>query len=517
MNYLKTERKHILYSIILGFTGSLVGISIFGLSGYMISLSFFEPPVFIIILIIAVIKMFGMIKGAFKYFERLLSHDATFQMIGRLRLKYFKDTIQTDTSTHSVRFVQMLNQYFEQIEDYYIRIIYPYVTAVLVALLLTVLSVIVSVPLSIVMLIVSVCSLYILPKLFEKRLYHINQNALHHESSAYLKIYHHIHNYIDLFVTKNVHESQQSVNEALEDIQNDRIKKSGVESLLLFFSGLVQAAGIIAVILLISGEEGLLVPMILLLLIGFFDIANPVILPRTNYKSVSGAVKDITAEKELPEKNTVQNRIVLKNVNYKYPGTKKDAVNNINLTVNQGEKHALIGSSGSGKTTILNQMTGITSSGVMPQHLDFYNASVRDNVTMFGRFNQTDEAVDNALEYVEMEYLSPDEIIDYTGHLSGGERKRLHLVRMILEGKDWWLLDEPTASLNEQLREKVWDSIFMRKTVVVSTHDLTRLVRFDYIHFVEEGHIVESGSYEELLQKRGRTYQALTRSADNLW
>ena len=63
MEFLKNERKQILYSIMLGLVGGLVGIALFGLSGYMISLSFFDPPFFVIILIIAVIKLFGMMKG----------------------------------------------------------------------------------------------------------------------------------------------------------------------------------------------------------------------------------------------------------------------------------------------------------------------------------------------------------------------------------------------------------------------------------------------------------------------
>lgn len=111
MEFLKNERKQILYSIILGLSGGLVGIALFGLSGYMISLSFFDPPFFVIILIIAVIKLFGMMKGAFKYIERLLSHEATFQLIGRLRLDYFRSMIRTDRNTHSVKFIQRLNQY----------------------------------------------------------------------------------------------------------------------------------------------------------------------------------------------------------------------------------------------------------------------------------------------------------------------------------------------------------------------------------------------------------------------
>lgn len=516
MNYLKNERKHIFYSILLGLAGSLVGVSIFGLSGYMIGLSFFDPPIFVIIIIIAVIKLCGMIKGAFKYFERLLSHDATFHMIGRLRLKFFQDTMETSKNTHSVRFIQTLNQRFEQVEDYYIRIIYPYVIAVLFTLLMTLFAVIIGWQLSLVMIGVGILTLYVLPKIFEPGLYNLNQEARKDESSAYLKVYHYIHNHIDLFVNKKIDQSESSIAQALGRIEQDRIKMTRLESGLQFLSGLVQIAAMIFIIIIMENENSLLVPMVLLLLIGFFDVINPVIMPRTNYKSVSEAVKDVSSTKEKEAHENRSGTIELNHMHYRYPGTKKDAIADINMTVKEGEKHVIIGSSGSGKTTILNQMIERIEAGVMPQHLDFYNATIRDNLTMFGHFKASEAQINSLLKRFGLDIFQPDDMIDYIGQLSGGERKRMHLIRMILEDKSWWLLDEPTANLNESLRDKVWQEIFDRKTVVVSTHDLSHLERFDVIHFIEEGRIRESGTFEEVIQAKGKTYQSLMRYADNL-
>ena len=161
MMYLKGEKMHIFYSIVLGIIGGLVGVAIFGLSGYMISLSFFEPPFFLIILIIAMIKMFGLTKGAAKYMERLLSHDATFKMIGRLRASYFKQSVNSTEDTHSVRYIQKLTSYFDDIEDYYIRIIYPYVVAVFISLILTVLSLLID-PVLLILLLVSILILLVM-------------------------------------------------------------------------------------------------------------------------------------------------------------------------------------------------------------------------------------------------------------------------------------------------------------------------------------------------------------------
>src|SRR5699024_9768060 len=88
-HYHLENKKRVGCSIWLGVIGSLIGMSVFGLSWYMISLSSFEPPIFVILLIISMIKLFGMAKGGLKYLERLMSHNSTFKLISRMRTRYF--------------------------------------------------------------------------------------------------------------------------------------------------------------------------------------------------------------------------------------------------------------------------------------------------------------------------------------------------------------------------------------------------------------------------------------------
>lgn len=514
--YLKGEKTHIFYSIILGIIGGLVGVSIFGLSGYMISLSFFEPPFFIIILIIAVIKMFGLTKGATKYLERLLSHDATFKMIGRLRASYFKQSVNSNEDTHSVRYIQKLTSYFDDIEDYYIRIIYPYVVAVFIALILTVLSLLIDPVLLVIMLITSLILFLIMPiavSRISSKLYDERNGA---EDNVFTQLYHYIYDFTNLFVVKENSNVNSKLKQTYKHITVNENKEAVLDAIIETISLLIQLGVLVLVIVLFRGDYPLLIPMIILLLMSFFELAIPVIKPSSKYKAVKVRIEDVSEEHPAPEKQDKLNRLSLHYMTFRYPETKRDVLKNINIDIQTGEKHALIGSSGSGKTTLLNQLIAQSDASIMPQHLDFYNATVLENITMFNHFTSTEEIVDQLLAQYELNHFKADDYITSGEHLSLGEKKRMQLIRMTLENKSTWILDEPTASLNVRLRDKVWNEIFKKNTVIAATHDLSHLDQFDYVHYLEGGTIVQSDTTELALQQAGPVKEAYERYKDTL-
>ncbi len=515
MMYLKGEKMHIFYSIVLGIIGGLVGVAIFGLSGYMISLSFFEPPFFLIILIIAMIKMFGLTKGTAKYMERLLSHDATFKMIGRLRASYFKQSVNSAEDTHSVRYIQKLTSYFDDIEDYYIRIIYPYIVAVFISLILTILSLLIDPKLLFILLVSVLIMLLIMPLVISsisRELYDERNDA---EDTLFTQLYHYIHDFTNLFVVKEDTQVNYNIKETYKRITKNENKEAKLDAVIDIVSLLIQLGVIILVIVLFSGDYPLLIPMIILLLMSFFELAIPVIKPASKYKAVKARVEAVSDTGDTITKDKHQ-ALSLTNMTFRYPATKRDVLTNINIDIKPGEKHALIGSSGSGKTTLLNQLIKQSDAGIMPQHLDFYNATVKENVTMFNHFKTEDSQINALLEQFELEHFSPDDYITSSEYLSLGEKKRMHLIRMYIEDKNTWILDEPTASLNTRLRDKIWDEIFTKETVLAATHDLSHLEQFDYVHYLENGTITESSSVTEALHQNGPVKEAYKRYKDAL-
>ncbi|MBY8910048.1 ATP-binding cassette domain-containing protein [Salinicoccus roseus] len=538
MEFLRNERKQILYSIILGLSGGLVGIALFGLSGYMISLSFFDPPFFVIILIIAVIKLFGMMKGAFKYIERLLSHEATFQLIGRLRLDYFRSTIRTDRNTHSVKFIQRLNQYFEQVENYYIRIIYPYIVAVLISLLLIVLSIYFGPAFAVLAGAIAFILLFAIPKMFEGRMAKALEARETTDDALYGKLYHFIHDYTDLWVTKKAESQRAGLSPELRAIRRNEDRLAAYEAMMQFIAQAVQIAAIVLIIVLTYEDTPLWVPMVMLIALSYFDLIMPVMNPASQYGRVKSAVAELETD-VFPSKQrdigAELTAIRAEGLNFRYPNASLDVLKDISVTFKKGEKHAIIGSSGSGKTTLIERLIhadpAVTvysgdsetdygalagNASIMPQQLDFYNATVMDNVTLFGHIDRSPEEVAADLEGMGMAYYRPDTPIEFTGRLSGGEQKRLHFIRMLAEDKPWWIMDEPTARLDDSLKQKVWDRILSKPTLIISTHDLNRLESFDFIHYMEQGRIIESGSYEALMKEKGAVHQAVQRFRDYL-
>lgn len=539
MEYLTGERKQIFYSILLGLAGGLVGVALFGLSGYMISLSFFEPPFFVIILIIAVIKLFGMMKGAFRYVERLLSHEATFQMIGRLRLNYFRKSLALDEDTHSARFIQRLNQHFDRVEDYYIRIIYPYITAALLTLILIMLAFYINIESVLLMTAASILLLVAIPKLFERLDYKEARRREEVDSTFYMKLYHYIHGYTDLFVTKRIQSHRTKMDGYLSRIRHSEDRQDLFDSLMVLAANIIQITVLALIIFIMYRETPMLVPMVMLLALSYFDQVVPVMQPASSYRTVKDAVGELDAEDTIrrlaADTPAGVSRVEIKDLRYKYRDTAADVLKDVSATFNEGQKHAVIGSSGSGKTTLLGRIiegddhihlyegdgkpvTGTIrrDASIMPQHLDFYNATVEDNITMFGHMDVSPETIRNHLESLEMAYYAPETMITHTGRLSGGEEKRLHFIRMMAEDGKWWIMDEPTARLDDRLKQIIWDRIMERDTIIVSTHDLGRLDEFDQIHYMEEGTIIESGDYSSLMARRGAVYEAVMRYADNL-
>ncbi|SRR5690625_3370762 len=518
MEYLRNEKKHVVYSILLGVIGSLIGISIFGLSGYMISLSFFEPPIFVILLIISMIKLFGMAKGGLKYLERLMSHNSTFKLISRMRTRYFESTLSDDKDRHDVRSIQTLSRHFEDIENYYITIIYPYIVAVLLSIAIILLSALLNTAMVVISLLVALLMLGVLPFVFSRWDDKIDAEYDRLDTSAFLKTYQFIHGHTDLFIDGKNRQVQSGIDDQLHSMTRNKNRKSFKDSMIEFLSGLIQLGIITAVIILMQDDHMFLIPMLILLVISFFEVLTPVVEPASQYFNTKQKVEQIESEASNIESEPKESEhgLTLNNVSYKYPAGAYDALSDVSMTVHDGEKHAIIGSSGSGKTTLLNRLIEKKEMGIMPQHLDFYNAAIRDNLTMFGHFNITDEKIKSLLAEFDLAHFDPDDFVYYTGQLSGGEQKRLHFVRMIIEDEDWWILDEPSAKLNKELQEKVWQTILDRETVIVSTHDLSYIHEFDRIHFIENGRIMESGTYEDLMERQGAVHEAVKRFRDYL-
>lgn len=234
---------------------------------------------------------------------------------------------------------------------------------------------------------------------------------------------------------------------------------------------------------------------------------------------------------------TVDGHLELQHVSHRYDGADRDAVHDVSLDVPPGETVAFVGSSGSGKSTMLNLVLGFVrpTSGrllldgddmqdldlrtvrravsVVPQESVLFEGSIRENIA-YGLDDVSDERLRaalrdaNAAEFVDALPDGWDTVVGERGaRLSGGQRQRLAIARALVRDPRILLLDEATSALDPESEELVKEALnrLMRgRTTLVVAHRLSTIRQADRIVVLEHGEVVEIGSHDDLVAAGGR-------------
>lgn len=245
----------------------------------------------------------------------------------------------------------------------------------------------------------------------------------------------------------------------------------------------------------------------------------------------------------------IQGRLTFKNVSFTYPnGT--SALSDINLSVSQGKSIALVGSSGSGKSTFINlipRFYDITDGEILiddvsiqditvaslrshialvSQEITLFDDTIRNNIA-YGRFGAGDQdIIDAATSAAAHDFIMKlpkgyDTIVGENGvMLSGGQRQRIAIARAMLKNAPILLLDEATSALDTHSERHVQgalEALMQGKTTIIVAHRLSTIINVDTIYVMDQGRIVEVGNHETLIKKNGHyaeLWQAQSRSQD---
>lgn len=294
-------------------------------------------------------------------------------------------------------------------------------------------------------------------------------------------------------------------------------------------------------------------PTIIFYLVMLYSIINPLKeFSKASYNIPKGLAsmeridKILQAEVEIKDKETpehissFEHQIEFRHVSFAYTDRKSAelvyVLKDINLVIPKGKTVALVGQSGSGKSTMVDLIPryydvqegevlidGINVKdlavhdlrmliGNVNQEAILFNASFKDNIR-FGKTDATDEEIANAAKIANAyEFITKSEkgfdtnIGDRGGRLSGGQRQRVSIARAILKNPPILILDEATSALDtesEHLVQDALEKLMKTRTTVAVAHRLSTIKHADEICVLHEGRIVERGTHEELIEKEG--------------
>lgn len=235
----------------------------------------------------------------------------------------------------------------------------------------------------------------------------------------------------------------------------------------------------------------------------------------------------------------VEGDVVIKNVTFRY-GNRKPVLKNISFTIPKGKKVALVGASGSGKSTIAKLLlkyyepeTGeILIDGVdineysnhclrraisyVPQTIELFSKSIYDNIRvsrMSASLEEVKEAAKlaDAHEFIKKLPMQYYTYLEEAGNgLSGGEKQRIALARAFLKENQFYILDESTSNLDFGTENIIFDMIFNKlknKSMLIIAHRLATVKNCDEIIVIDQGEELERGTHEALLEKKGQYYK----------
>lgn len=562
--YLTLYKRHkwmLTLGIALAILTLLASIGLLTLSGWFLSASaiagFAGIYSFNYMLPAAGVRGAAITRTAGRYFERLVSHDATFRVLQHLRIYTFSKLLPLSPAGLA-RYQQgeLLNRIVadvDTLDHLYLRVISPLVGAFVVIMIVTLGLSVLDVTLAITLGGIMLLTLFIMPPVFYRAGKNTGQNLTHLRGQYRQQLTSWLQGLAELTIfgaSKRYRAQMEATELQWHEAQRRQSELTALSQALML---LIGALAVMLMLWMASGgvggntQPGALIALFVFCALAAFEALAPVTGAFQHLGQVIASALRITelteqkpevtfpqAETPAPEKVT----LTLRDVSFRYPDQPINALNALSLQANPGEHVAILGRTGCGKSTLLQLLTrawdpqqgeillnalplsSLSESAlrrtisVVPQRVHLFSATLRDNLLLAAP-NASDEALSDMLRRVGLENLLEDSGLNsWLGEggrlLSGGELRRLAIARALLHDAPLMLLDEPTEGLDATTESEMLEllaDVMREKTVLMVTHRLRGLARFDQIIVMDNGRIIERGTHAELLAGQGRYYQ----------
>lgn len=548
------EKKDILLSILFGFITGIAAVGLFASSGYLISKAALAPPLYALILLTSSVKLLGFTRALSRYGEHYFSHRATFTMLSNLRVSFYEKLEPLAPGIfQKYRSGDLLARIVgdvETLQNFFLRVFYPPIVLIMVFLSTILFTSFYSIYVALILLAGLLLTTFIIPALFAMNQRRIDRDVRKKRGNLSMEVTEFLHGFRDLKIYRQLKDKEAQLtkvsNAYIAEQQKEGIHHIFSQSANLMVSLIVSwfVLGVGAYMVIAGHMDGIFLAMLVMISLTVFENATPMAAfpshledsrqAATRLFSVVGKEND--REEKSKQKLSIHEAPVLDmhDVSFSFPEEIRKTIQHTSLSLPAGSKTAIVGPSGSGKSTLLQLLLKITSpdqgevrinetamesiaqesiwesTNVVLQENHFFYGTIRENLQL-AKDGLEDAEMNAALATVRLEHFNlSDQVLEKGENLSGGEKQRMAIARAMLKNAPLWILDEPTSSVDALTEAHIYKHLFKQAkadTLVLVSHRLTGIENMDQIIVMEQGSIVEAGTYKELMNKKGYFYE----------
>lgn len=548
--------KPVLLGIILSFLTISSNMGLLITSAYLISWAALSPSVMELMTLVAGVRFFGLSRGVFRYGERYVTHRGALSILGEIRIRLYQAlenlTPGQLTNLHSGQMLTRLVNDVETLREVYLRVFLPPLVAILVFALTSFFLSFFHWSLVLVFL-----AFYFLATIgityIADRLYRVKLKLADTKEFLGIILVDGIKGLTEILSLGSAKEYQEKAlgqdSEFALLHQSFAKKNALLNALMQLFANLALFFTLVLGIFLVSDGrlDGIWLAALILGVQASFEASQGMSQLIPHLKEGLSAGKRIFEIEKLSQKRlvTTENKyplpasfeIKVEGLSFTYPGSDLPALKNICLQLAEGKRLAIVGPVGSGKSTIVQLLLKFwdygeegtitlggrdlkylpenylwNTIGIISRQTYLFNATLRENL-LLAKPGTDDQEILNALEQVRfLPHLAllPEGLDTKLGEgawkLSGGQRQLVSLARVVLKNPAVLILDEATEGLDPTTEAQVLltlQRLMEGRSIIMITHRLANLEKMDEIIFIKEGSIVERGTHQDLLEKKG--------------
>lgn len=549
LSYIKQFKGRMSLSVLFGFLGVASGAMLLFVSGYLISKSSLRPEnVMVVYVPIVSVRAFSIGQAVFPYLDKIVGHDVVLRILAEYRKRLYDnlegDALAIQSKYQTGDLFHVLSEDIERLQDFYLKTLFPSVIGIVIYTIIIIVVGMFDVFFMLFLIALLGIIVFLIPYISYVKMKQKYTEQKEKRTTFYRHMTDAMFGQLDWLVSgrwKELEKNFLQEHHHLQATEKQIDRWHHIRDASGRFIG-----GVVIVVMMVwankmVGEEALTPTLIAAFVLMTFSIIDA-LLPLSEaveevpmYVDTVNRIESFMQKNETETANKIDVNIMrptihLQDIAFRYEATSDKVMDGLNMTIAPGEKIALLGKSGAGKSTVLKLLAGLVEPNegkvllndtpmdkgylanavaVLNQKPHLFHTSIANNIRI-GRQDATEEEIIAVLEKVQlMDMIAklPDGIhtnVDELGQrFSGGERQRIAFARVLIQETPIILLDEPTTGLDPKTERdllKTFVEAAEEQTLILVTHHLIGAQWMNHIVFLEDGNIKMEGSHEQLLQ-----------------